>query len=230
MALILSGSALMATATDYESMEWREVGEGSYKDPILSGMYVGFETEPVTVNVEEAVSNPGIYRLSGQWQGSFSFDLPAKLIIDISDPEMGVIPVTDTGLKDSLDGETYIASVSMLYTQRAGAPMTKEEFLQAFDYKNIYLEGKKVVMPANCVYFNWPDTDGSSGTNKNVWYPSTVAYSGYFMLPDSSGVEAGQAEEITSEYFTLQGMRVSAPERGQLLLRRTGSKTEKVVF
>lgn len=44
-----------------------------------------------------------------------------------------------------------------------------------------------------------------------------------------AGVEA-EAAEAQTEWFTLQGVRVAAPEEGGLYIRRQGSKVEKVVL
>ena len=49
---------------------------------------------------------------------------------------------------------------------------------------------------------------------------------------DLSGVDGVVADGIdeTAEYFNLQGMPVDNPSKGQIVLRRIGNKTEKIVF
>lgn len=64
---------------------------------------------------------------------------------------------------------------------------------------------------------------GSAGSWKNLGTP-------IYFTKTPSGVD-GIVEDIESvEYFNLQGIKVANPVPGQILIRRTGSKTEKVIF
>lgn len=48
---------------------------------------------------------------------------------------------------------------------------------------------------------------------------------------DVSGVDAIEsAEEAEAEYFNLQGMRVTEPAKGQLLIRKAGGNATKIIF
>lgn len=78
-------------------------------------------------------------------------------------------------------------------------------------------------------------------TGSDEAFPSFSSFSGYlfsFSLPDinaTSGIEAaaataGDDADAPVEYFNLQGMRISRPEAGTLVIRRAGETVEKVIF
>lgn len=48
----------------------------------------------------------------------------------------------------------------------------------------------------------------------------------------SSGIEGigDESSDIAPEYYNLQGVKISNPQKGQLLIRKTGNKTEKIIF
>lgn len=80
------------------------------------------------------------------------------------------------------------------------------------------------------------DVAGSTGAT----FPSFGSFSGFllsFTLPDvnaDSGITAPEETESAAdapvEYFNLQGMRISNPAAGALVIRRCGSKAGKVIF
>lgn len=53
-----------------------------------------------------------------------------------------------------------------------------------------------------------------------------------YLTKSTAGVNGiiDEADSDSAEYFNLQGMKVSNPVSGQILIRRTGSKTEKVIY
>lgn len=82
-----------------------------------------------------------------------------------------------------------------------------------------------------------------SDADQNLLYALTTAYTSgysersfgtyYFMFRDlsQSGVEGIEMDEDTEiEYFNLQGQRVIAPEKGQIIFVKKGPKVEKVIF
>ena len=52
----------------------------------------------------------------------------------------------------------------------------------------------------------------------------------YFVI-DSSGVDGIGVEENEekTEYYNLQGVKITDPQPGQVLIRRIGAKTDKVI-
>lgn len=60
---------------------------------------------------------------------------------------------------------------------------------------------------------------------------STLGNPTYFMLP-TSGVEGVMSDfsEEKVEYYDMQGMKIAEPYSGQMVIRRIGSKAEKVIF
>lgn len=80
-----------------------------------------------------------------------------------------------------------------------------------------------------------------AGLNLNTIYRIRAYYSdnkgknslGYILLgftPEIAGVDMIIDEDQECEYYNLQGVRVMNPEKGQLLIRKCGGKTSKIIF
>ncbi len=68
-----------------------------------------------------------------------------------------------------------------------------------------------------------------------IRYANGVNYSSLTQLPfmtQTSGVDNvwSDSDDIESEYYNLQGLRISDPEPGQLVIERRGSNSRKVIF
>lgn len=78
--------------------------------------------------------------------------------------------------------------------------------------------------------------------NKNTVYNARAAYiqagryqslgSLYFGFPEGAGVNDIFVDEALESpvYFSLQGLRLDAPAKGQVVIRKTGNKIEKIIF
>lgn len=81
-----------------------------------------------------------------------------------------------------------------------------------------------------------------SSLNKNTVYLARAAYiqsgryqslgSLYFGFPEGAGVNDILVDETLESpvYFSLQGLRLDAPAKGQIVIRKTGNKIEKIIF
>ena len=64
------------------------------------------------------------------------------------------------------------------------------------------------------------------GDGERVDMTTTITF------PKDNAVESvfGDDENAPVEYFNLQGLRVINPQAGQLLIKRQGSKSSKIIF
>lgn len=187
-------AARMATrgTVDYETLTWENCGEGSFKDGIFSSMYQIGDVDPVPVAIEKAVDHE-IYRVVNPYE---MYGFPASyMILDCTNPNMVILPYTDTQFYDDVDGETYIASASYICTETFGDEnLTPEEFMVDFYDQNMTLVDGVVYMPAYSVFFQWPDAPADSyyGTDPTGWYAAASA--SYVQLP--GGVVKEEWENI----------------------------------
>ncbi len=52
----------------------------------------------------------------------------------------------------------------------------------------------------------------------------------YFTFEDGAGVEGVTADETPARYYDMQGVEVDEPRQGQMLIKVTGGKAEKIMF
>lgn len=86
-------------------------------------------------------------------------------------------------------------------------------------------------------YYTWNATDNTwSEKNPNQWGSSgyiNLEYNGYFDESGESGIEDIVTDNVDEnapvEYYNLQGIRLSEPAAGQIVIRRQGSKVSKIL-
>lgn len=174
-------------AVDYGSLQWKELGDGIFKDPVMCGMYGGVEENPVSVRVEVSTTDPGIYRVVNPWPGYSAED--DCLIIDATDPEYVIVPYQKTEVIDEVDGPVWIASVSWAFQQEN---IGKEEFIASAPQYNIFTEPVKVIVfPARSVLLRWAEAPPTSDydTDPESFYYGSPVVSGYLVLPGGEYIE-----------------------------------------
>lgn len=196
-----------AAATDYDSYEWTELGLGKYQSSVVADTYSG-SNELTEVTVFEAVGHAGVYKVVGVWPDLVS---NGTLIVDASDPTFVKVPKQFTGIEDTVDGVTYIASQTYLLTEIKGYSVDEVK------------EGAAEIVPAlvnGCINFapkalmlNWPEApaDSQYGTDPEGWYIGKS--SGVLVLPGAEYVEPwtllGEGtftDNLLSPSFGIQGM------------------------
>lgn len=58
----------------------------------------------------------------------------------------------------------------------------------------------------------------------------TQALGTLYIAFNGSGVDDIEIDDVEALYYNMQGMRVDAPSKGQMLIRKTGRKSEKVIY
>jgi len=199
---------------------WQSIGTGKFFDGMVE-TYLNYSYEPEyrEVEVEEFKSIPGIYRLHRPW--GHIWPVCGDLLIDVSDPEYGRVPLINTGLTSDM-GVLWIVSYTYNYD--------KETMMSSLPEKVISFDAAKglVTFPKASIVFNFPDSDYPTS-----FYDNNLSEESYFYLPGFSGIDRVSADgsaDAPVEYYNLQGIRVSEPAKGQLLIRRQGDKVTKEVI
>lgn len=191
-----------AKAKASESYNWVLLGEGKYAASIVADTY-GCSANPADVSVYEAEGHAGLYKVVGVWADIVP---DAELIVDATDPEFVMIPIQDTGIVDNVDGVTYIASATYLYTEVMG--YTKEEIIANAPGEVIVNADGMINLPVGTLALQWPEApaDSQYQTDPTAWYGGRS--DGYLVLPGATyedpWIDLGKAtfdEHIISEVF-----------------------------
>ena len=165
-----------APADDHQ---WTLLGEGFYAASVVADTY-GFSNAPIAVQVYEASDAKGVYKVESPWQ---AIDVYTDLVIDASDPDFVVVDYQDTGVIDNVDGVTYIASNTYVYTVFQG--MDKAEvssYLQGEGQLPTMKDGV-IYFPVKSLLLQWPEApaDSKYGIDPAGWYIGKN--NGYLVLP-----------------------------------------------
>lgn len=228
MAFIFRTSELPVTA-------WEDAGvatlfDGGFFTP-LPRIGLGFMT-PVEVVLEKSTEKEGVYRLVQPWTPFFGKEIESYLEFDISDPACVIIPTQSTGYYDE---EYGLASVQNFVGMYVAAGFGVDDAMAAItagkegEHICTYNDETKVItIPVNAAFTTFAKDDTYWNVGKNHG-----ASDSYIVMPGgSSGVGSIEAagENGPVEYFNLQGIRVANPASGQLIIRRQGNKTSKVII
>ena len=197
-----------AEAPDYDNMTWKALGTGKYASSVIADTY-GASNEPADVQVFESETTPGVYKLTGVWAEMFNDGVGSTLIIDASDPEIVFVPKQNTGIRDTEDGITYIASqtwvLNAVYDYSAAEiKESAPDLVPTLDAAT-----KTIMFPAKSLVLNWPEApaDSQFGTDKDAWYTGKNA--GYLVLPGGEykdpWVEVGEGTISGDFYFNCFG-------------------------
>lgn len=217
---------------------WKDLCNAEFIDGwIMPGTGNDPEKYPWTVKVQQNVENPKLLRLDNPYAASGS---PLKQAAEtnggyvvISLEDVDFVQVEDkiyTGVKNGTD-KICATNIEGFYVgQGFSAAQIKEQLGNQIPAWSTYKD--KVISIPTCRFstgdgkmYSWQSQNGASLVDK--MQTKLVLEKDPF---DTNSVEMiGTEENAPVEYFTLQGMRVVNPEKGQILVKRQGSKVSKVV-
>lgn len=183
-------SGKVAKVPAYEAgEEWQEIGEGIYSDVVICNEFSGYYNDPVTVTVEQNVSNPDVYRILNPWQGILETwpDVTYNpennfMIVDVSDPEFVLVREGLLPIVDGTEGEVHYKSMSQFAVDLLGSKEDAKATLLGGVLApcNITMADGMITFPVNCFGVMYPD-----GVNETPgqWSPTMGSYSGYLVLP-----------------------------------------------
>lgn len=213
--------------------DWKSVGKGDLTDGVVAP-FLGYTPEELEVDVEESVSQPGYYRVVNPYKNCVAFGRYVYnhsvsgnhnhyLYINAVDPNRVMLKPSVPGYKTGSNGNAAFYSAGFEYFvngqvaqgDAAGAFGTMKDGVitiskDANGESNIF-----GLLDAKAPYFKRQNyvTDFKLAIRSN-----------------STGVADLNAAEGEVEYYTIQGVKVQNPAKGQLVIVRKGGKTEKVVF
>lgn len=172
-----------------------------------------------------------------------TFDpIPAKvhIITDESNPAKCTLVLPDFSLGEGATiGDIIVPEVSKtVKTDRSG--YTYKGFV-----RNLTLKMGEDEIHANVNVNGTTDNDGNAvfdipvtwlteydtDPDSDAGLPIGVTFNGKTDTPDSAGISDVTVDDDNApvEYFNLQGVRLSQPEAGQLVIRRQGSRVSKIL-
>lgn len=228
---IYEGEYIWVAFTAYNTfdvhVDWTDLGMYEFKESFISTM-AGVETEPEQVQVYEHPDYPGYYRIMAPWKKIY--DSEQNLEVYLTDPEYGIIPFMNTKVHHEVeDSDVKIVSMSYVYAYMTKENLDKEAFLAKYGARNIYYDAdaKKIIFPENCIAYNLPDS-----SKPNLLFIMEKSFAGYLDLSGDGAaidnVAVDSDDNAPVEYYNLQGVKISNPEAGQVVIRRQGSKSSKV--
>lgn len=207
-----------------DEQEWKELGKGLMRDGFLYS-FINPAVEAITtdVTVLENTRMPGKYKLLSPFR-YVSAD-SEDLIINAEDPDFVRIYEQNTGIGFTSGGEDWGKMWCYSFNSLYNFPTLDALIASGYEDINITLSDNTIWIPARAIVFYFPKI---SEVN---YYDNEDAVDSYIILPDPSSVESlvddGAAEV---EYYTLQGVRVTAPVPGDLVIERRGSVARKIIY
>ena len=237
----LNGDMLINDQVDYDDYEWEE--EGLYK--------IEFTTDNVLIDGEVAGSTSGTLIFDTD---SFEGIIPSVSVLSLIDKSSGkltdrfsdkanaAVGVYAAGFQfevsDILNYEDYLLTtpkeVKIEYAPMGSGEyeaLEVTEFPDEFFYPGFgaYYEASLADVKLNSDN-EWFDLRITVVTEQGA--SQTQEISPAFLISDTAGIHKVSKESDNSviEYYNLQGQKISNPAEGEILIRRNGSKTEKVIL
>lgn len=201
---------------------WSEAIDGVMVETILQPLFVTTaDTTPYAVKVQKN-SQTGVYRIIDPWSklySSLNFNGTSPSIdINAADPTNLIVELQTTGISGGDDGLYKLYSVSYV-----SGDNTEDEF--------------KITLTDNpdgtsTITFPYRSTRLYAATSGTTYYannhatPSTITFKSFTAGVDGIAVDNTNAPV---EYYNLQGVRVSNPAAGQLVIKRRGSEVTKMI-
>lgn len=234
-----------------DSNEWISIGNATFMDGwVLPAFGLNQEDNKnkYEVPMERNKNNLNLYRLVDPYHLgpvamlNYSTTI-GHIVIDITDPDHVVFLQSNAGFSYPGAGITSFYCYNRLGCKLAENPgKTVQELIAELGDEIPYTTLKDGVVNLNSI--NTPEGtmyDANFGIQSNptggmIWRDAqtnaaTNMTSSIKFPEDFDGVETIGVDNVdTVVYYNLQGMKVSNPEKGQLLIIKSGKTTKKVVY
>lgn len=248
--MLITGSLPVSAASD---PDWTDIGNARFMDgwvlPAL-GYNQTLPENQYDVPLQQSNVNPNVYRLVDPYHIGPAADKNTSttvghIMFDVSDPEHVIFLMADAGFADKtnskLDFFAFYCYNTLGQYLEWFPEYTAEELIKKLGDGAPWTTFKDGVVSLGFIYekdgvrydanfgFNfivqggmdWPMYFGSS------WNGTMVAS---ITFPEgwSAGVETVERNDAEAEYYTLQGVKVLHPEKGQFVIEKRGSTTRKI--
>lgn len=209
---------------------WKSIGNGYFVEDAIVELGSDFSSTRLKVEIQESGKKPGMYRLVNPYKGlpdvwdNFTYnhaDHNHYLYIDASRANAVMLGAQPTGITDPRIGNAYLTSKA--YEEKRIGKLQPDWIAYCGQLKD-----NKITFPKESVGIRVPSYTAPLGKDYIYW----VNYNEDFAIElPSSGVDSiDVSEDVVPEYYNLQGLRINAPEDGEIVIVKRGGKTMKEVF
>lgn len=219
--------------------EWVPVGNAKFTDGWLAPGFNVTEGTTYDVPLEMSAENDKLFRLVNPYKyGPLAIDNESEggyIVFDVSDPSHVIFKFSDAGYANKDRRCThFFVSNCMGSLVLINPYYTPDEVKAQFpDFPATELQSNGVIAMTNGEKYDvsfflqdmanspryWKDADGKIAPVK-----AEIA------LPEEAGVSSLVNEDAATEYFNVEGIRISKPEPGQIVIKRQGTVVTKEIF
>lgn len=210
-----------------DDSDWADCGTISFNEGIYPASYSDIDEETLTGTLQESISTPGYFRIKNAYS-THSALTPIEhtthshyIYFNATDPEYVYIEPSAIGAGTENYGHGVIFSRGWKFLSQKADAMAAG-FGGKYDK-----EAKTITFPADEMYLG--EEQYSNGAFYRGSSAMTFDMSGYSAINNVLS-DADADVNAPVEFFNLQGVRVANPTEGQLVIRRQGTKVEKVVL
>lgn len=225
--------------------EWEFIGNVTFVDPwLVPAMNLNNEENSYMVEFEQKVDEPTVYRLvnpykSGPVAGYNGYEGDGYIVFDIADPEHVIFRAADAGFENwAIIGGIYnfYCYNALGYMAELYPDYTVEELVTQFDYiPNTRYTDNKVIL-GSMTQNGATVYDANFGFQLNPFggnFFQGIKMTGSITFPlwfDAAVGAIAVDENANVEYYNLNGIRISNPQPGQLVIKRAGSTVTKEII
>ena len=233
-----------------EDANWEPVGNATLMDGWVIPAFGQDQSQYMyEVPLQQNTLQPTVYRLVdpyhlGMVESLNTSSRKGYIVFDVADPDHVVFLKSNAGFAYPQSGIATFYCYNMLgyYMELLAGQFTQEEIIKMLEGEIPFTTFKDgivslgsivdsqgvTVYDANFGYQGDPD-GGYWWTDRNTGKTDNMTAAIYFpgVTSGISGIETGIEEPV---YYNLQGMKVTNPRRGEILVKRIGDKSVKVVF
>lgn len=208
--------------------DWKSIGTGQFTEGIYFANYDDIENETFDIEVQESKTTPGRYRIvspyanhSSLGKGNITADKHGHghyMYIDATQADRVYIEPSVIGL----DGPYGHAAVNSYGAKFVGTS-AEEQAKTAGYFGTFDADTRTISYPDDMILL------GEKGYNNGAFIEGNTDTK--IVLPESAGVDGIAVDNNTAEveYYNLQGVRVSNPAAGQLVIKRQGTEVSKTI-
>ncbi len=229
-----SGSVLQCFHQPDESAYYKSIGKGVFTDDIVAGFYGLNENPSAEVEIEESIYDPGYIRVVNPIANIYSSYLDGTtdhyLYMNVYNQDGYPIVIETSAFGLNISGTPgFVSSKSYSYMTSSSEGEDDEDDEDTEDIlATLDADTNTITFPKNSLLFADP------GTMRGAWNETNL--SGKFSLKLPDGYVAGvkdiindNANNLPVEYYNLQGIKIANPIAGQLVIRKQGTNTSKII-
>lgn len=230
------GESYVLSIIDDEPGEWADFCTASYTDDILPSVYDDIYIETYDVDVQYNTQKQNLIRVVEPYTrynsaNKHKCDHPHYLYIDASNPNRVVFQTSPLGFTHSNSSDFgHLLCTSKAQQEREKG--TSDDDIEVMGYfgkmetTSRAAENFVITFPkSSLVTFFKNSGDEYGGNDSNSFRLELTS-------PIPTSIKEIGSDDVNAPvvYYNLQGMRINEPAKGQVVIRRQGNKSEKIIF